>query len=112
MIKTSFIKDGIPTLTPKEVQNLKDVTLIDVRMPDEYVGKLGHIEGACLITLGPDLEIFLGSANKLLPIIFICRSGARSGRATAIAMDLGFINVFNMEGGMQSWNSQDLPVTK
>jgi rhodanese-related sulfurtransferase len=112
MIKTSFMKDGIPTVTPKCVHNLKDVTLIDVRMQDEYVGELGHIEGARLTTLGPELETFLNSANKILPIIFICRSGARSGRATATALSLGFENVYNMEGGMLAWNSLSLPISK
>ena len=112
MITTSFIKDGIPTITPKDVLNLKDVTLIDVRMPEEYKGELGHIERAQLMTIGPMLENFLSSANKQLPIIFVCRSGARSGRATASAKELGFQNVYNMEGGMLAWNSLALPISK
>lgn len=112
MITTSFMKDGIPTVTPKDVLNLKDATLIDVRMPDEYIGELGHIERAQLTTLGPELETFLETANKEVPIIFVCRSGARSGRATATALALGFKNVYNMEGGMLAWNSLVLPISK
>jgi hydroxyacylglutathione hydrolase len=112
MITTSFMKDGIPTVTPKDIMNLKDISLIDVRMPDEYSGELGHIEQAQLMTLGPELENFLKSANKQIPIIFVCRSGARSGRATASALALGFENVYNMEGGMLSWNSLSLPISK
>ena len=112
MITTSFMKDGIPTVTPKDVLNFKNVSLIDVRMPDEYIGELGHIEGAQLTTLGPELDIFLKTANKQVPIVFVCRSGARSGRATATALAHGFENVYNMEGGMLAWNSLDLPITK
>lgn len=112
MINTSFMKDGIPTVTPKDVMKLKDGILIDVRMPDEYIGELGHIERARLITLGPELENFLKTADKTLPIIFICRSGARSGKATASALALGFENVYNMEGGMLAWNSLSLPISK
>jgi len=112
MITTSFMKDGIPTVTPKDVMNLKDVSLIDVRMPDEYIGELGHIERALLTTLGPELENFLKTANKKEPIIFVCRSGARSGKATASAIALGFENVFNMEGGMLAWNSLAFPISK
>lgn len=112
MITTSFLKDGIPTLAPKDVLNLKNIKLIDVRMPDEYIGELGHIEQAQLITLGPELETFLKTANKEEPIIFVCRSGARSGRATATAVALGFKNVYNMEGGMLAWNSLALPISK
>jgi rhodanese-related sulfurtransferase len=112
MITKSFIKDGIPTVTSKDVQDLKDVTLIDVRMPDEYIGELGHIEGTRLITIGHELESFLETTPKQVPIIFICRSGARSGRATTAALALGFKNVYNMEGGMLAWNSLALPISK
>jgi rhodanese-related sulfurtransferase len=112
MITTGFMKDGIPTVSAKDVQNLKDVILIDVRMPDEYVGELGHIEWARLITLGAELEAFLKTANKQLPMIFVCRSGARSGRATEAALALGFENVYNMEGGMLAWNSLGHPISQ
>jgi rhodanese-related sulfurtransferase len=112
MITTSFMKDGIPTVAPKDVLNLKDISLIDVRMPDEYTGELGHIERTQLSTLGPELETFLKTANKEVPMIFVCRSGARSGKATATALALGFANVYNMEGGMLAWNSLALPILK
>jgi hydroxyacylglutathione hydrolase len=105
----SFMKDGIPTISPKDVLVFQDAKLIDVRMPEEYVGELGHIEGTMLITLGPELENFLKSANKEAHIIFICRSGARSARASAAALELGFKNIYNMEGGMIEWNKMELP---
>jgi len=35
MITKSFIKDGIPTVTPKDVEMMKEGTLVDVRTPDE-----------------------------------------------------------------------------
>lgn len=112
MITTSFMKDGIPTVSPKDVLHLKDIRLIDVRMSDEYIGELGHIEHTQLTTLGLELETFLKTANKETLIIFVCRSGARSGRATATALALGFKNVYNMEGGMLAWNSLGLPISK
>jgi rhodanese-related sulfurtransferase len=112
MTMKSFIKDGIPTVTAKDVESLKDITLIDVRMPDEYVGELGHIKGSRLVTLGPELDSFLATANKQSPIIFICRSGKRSGKATTQAMGLGFEKIYNMEGGMLAWNSLALPISK
>ena len=105
----SFIKDGIPTISPKDVLAFQDAKLIDVRMPEEYVGELGHIEGTTLITLGPELETFMKSAKKEAHIIFICRSGARSARASAAALELGFKNIYNMEGGMIEWNKMELP---
>jgi rhodanese-related sulfurtransferase len=108
----SFLKDGIPTIKPKDLIGIEGVTLIDVRMPEEYVGELGHIEGTRLITLGPDLDLYLKSANKEINIVFICRSSARSGKASLAALELGFKNIFNMEGGMIEWNKLDLPTVR
>ena len=112
MITKSFIKDGIPTLTPKDVEMMKEVSLVDVRTPEEYVGELGHVKGSLLVTLGPELDRFLAIASKQLPMVFICRSGGRSGKATTQAMELGFENIYNMEGGMLAWNSLALPIPK
>ena len=112
MITKSFLKDGIPTVTPKDVESIKEITLVDVRTPEEYVGELGHLKGSRLVTLGPELDSFLATANKQSPLIFICRSGGRSGKATTQAMGLGFENIYNMEGGMLAWNSLALPISK
>ncbi len=102
----------IPLISPKDVLSQRGATLVDVRMPEEYVGELGHIAGATLKTLGPELDAFLGAVDKNSNLIFICRSGARSGRATTQAMSLGFKNIHNMEGGMLAWNALTLPTEK
>lgn len=108
----TYLKDGIPTITPQDVQSFKDALLIDVRTPEEYAGELGHIAESSLKTLGPELDEYLTSADKNQAIIFICRSGMRSGSATAAAMTLGIKNVYNMEGGMLAWNKLCLPIKK
>ncbi len=106
------MNEEIPTIAPQEVLRLSGAHLIDVRMPEEYVGELGHITGATLKTLGPELDQFLATHDVHETIIFICRSGARSGRATSQAMALGFKNIYNMAGGMLAWNALALPTEK
>ena len=107
-----FIKDGIPTIGPEKLSSIKEVQIIDVRSPEEYHGELGHIDDANLITLGPDLDNFIKncSKNKNEVIVFVCRSGMRSGKATMNAIDAGLTNVYNLEGGMLFWNSLEMPV--
>lgn len=105
----SFLKDGIPTICPKNAKEISHLKLVDVRRPDEFNGELSHIPGAILKTLGPELMEFLATANKDEPTVFICRSGVRSAQATGIALDLGFKDVFNLEGGMLYWNSAVKP---
>lgn len=91
---------GVPTIRIEKKEDLQGFKLIDVRGSDEFNGELGHIPGATLQTLGDDLESFLKSENKDTPIMFICRSGARSAAATRLARQMGFQEVYNMEGGM------------
>jgi rhodanese-related sulfurtransferase len=88
------------------------VKLIDVRRPDEFNAELGHIDGAELITLGPDLVQFLNTENKDQEIVFICRSGGRSGSATRESARMGFTKAMNLTGGMLAWNALKLPIVK
>ena len=106
------MNNAIPTIAPRDVLSLKGARLVDVRMPEEYGGELGHIAGALLKTLGPELDDYLEKLDRSDTLIFICRSGTRSGRATTQAMELGFKTIYNMEGGMLAWNALALPTVK
>lgn len=104
--------EGVFDIAPGELQQKSgQVKMIDVRQPDEYVGELGHIAGAELIVLDT-LPDQLENLPKDQTVVFICRSGARSAKATAYAMMNGFTNVYNMHGGMLSWNQLQLPVER
>lgn len=104
---------AIPEMTPQEVNSqLSKLRLIDVRRPEEFTGELGHIKGAQLVTLETDFEASLGSLSKDAVYVFVCRSGMRSGKATAMAQAAGLNQVFNMSGGMIAWNEAGLPVEK
>ena len=81
------------------ISEKKDIQMIDVREPYEY--KDSHIPGAKLIPLGT-LAGKLGEIDKKKPVVFICRSGSRSGMATQIASSKGY-DAYNMEGGMLDW---------
>jgi sulfur dioxygenase len=107
-------EDGVPVAGPDQIKSKlgRGLTLIDVRRPDEFYGELGHIEGARLVTLGPDLMRFLNEADHGLEIVFICRSGNRSAHATALSRDAGFTKTVNMEGGMVKWNNLGFPVAR
>lgn len=108
-----FIKNqmlGINEILCQNLQdNISDFKVIDVRRDEEFTGELGHIEGAELKTLGPDLMEYLDGEEREVQIVFVCRSGARSGQATQMAQQMGFINVSNMIGGMIEWNRLGLP---
>lgn len=107
------IVDDVPEITPEDLKAYVDkVTLIDVRRPDEFNNELSHIPGAQLITIGPDLDAFLSTHDKDDEIVFVCRSGARSGRATLQSRALGFWKSVNLQGGMLLWNERKYPTER
>lgn len=101
------VRDVEPTDVAK---NLQALAIIDVRRPDEFTGELGHIAQAELIVLDT-LPQQWDEIPKDKTVIFVCRSGNRSGHAAAFAMEQGMTNVFNMRGGMLLWNELGLEVT-
>lgn len=101
------IINNVPEITPEELKPyLGLVSLIDVRSDEEFDGELSHIPGAKLVTLGPDLDKFLLTLNKDDEIVFVCRSGARSGRATLQSRSMGFLKSLSLQGGMVLWNQK------
>jgi rhodanese-related sulfurtransferase len=107
----------VKIIEPKEVHKKvveleEQFIIIDVRQKDEFVGELGHIKTAQLVTLGVELTQFLDKGDRQQSIIFICRSGKRSENATLEALKLGYQQVYNMYGGMLAWNELNLPVEK
>lgn len=93
-------------ISAKEVQQaLADgqmLKIIDVREVDEV--QAGHIPGMMNMPLGL-LEFRMHELNKNEPYIIVCRSGARSGRATQFLESQGF-DVTNMVGGMLTWEGE------
>ena len=103
----------IPVLSVEELQLQKEKSLlVDVRSVDEFNGELGHIAWAHLATLGDNLKHFLEGYERSEEIVFVCRSGKRSGEATKLALEFGFEKVFSLTGGMQRWSECGFPVKR
>lgn len=106
IFKPRFVSE-VPEITAEELKpHLTEVTLVDVRQADEFNGELSHIPGAKLVTLGPDLELFLKAQDHDDEIVFICRSGGRSGKAALLSRSLGFTKTVSLQGGMLGWNQK------
>ncbi|MGX8237725.1 rhodanese-like domain-containing protein [Exiguobacterium undae] len=92
--------------TAKEVQekleNGEPLNIIDVREVDEV--KEGKIPEAIHIPLGL-VEFKMNELDKKKQYVMVCRSGARSGRATTYLEGQGF-DVINMDGGMMAYEGK------
>ncbi|MDB5741937.1 MAG: Rhodanese-like protein [Polaromonas sp.] len=91
--------------------NREKAVVIDVCDPAEFAA--GHVGGAKNVPLA-ELETRLPGVvkNKALPLILVCASGARSGRAVAIAKKLGYEQAQSIGGGLKAWKEANLPLEK
>jgi rhodanese-related sulfurtransferase len=83
--------------------------LVDVRTAEEFID--GHIEGA--LNIDYFSATFSDDISKVgfeIPVLLYCRSGNRSSKAMKIMNELGFKKVYNLEGGIQGWISENNPV--
>ncbi len=91
----------VPSVDVPQARQLLDdgAALLDVRRDDEW--RSGHVPDARHIPLDQ-----LPTRADELPtdrrVVAVCRSGARSARATQFLRQVG-LDVVNLEGGMQAW---------
>ncbi|MFO8147498.1 MAG: rhodanese-like domain-containing protein [Bacteroidota bacterium] len=84
----------------------KDAVIIDVRTREEF--ESGYLKNAQLIDIMQP-QSFMDSVNKLdknKNYYIYCRSGNRSGQACQVLDARGFINTYNLQGGMLDWNGE------
>lgn len=102
----------ISSITPREAARLietGEALLIDVREPNEFIA--GHIASAASIPLSVLPGFFAGGAMPAKPLIMQCQRGMRGEKACALLQSLGHDHqIYNMEGGIEAWQSANLPV--
>lgn len=95
---------------PTANRRLGQFVIVDVRRPDEWSGELGRLDGAVHIPIASDdFRRRLARCEREAATLFVCRSGGRSARAARVAIELGFKEVYNLEGGMLAWTARKLP---
>jgi len=100
----------VSTLDAVRLINRERAVLIDVSEPAEYAA--GHVAGSKSVPLG---QLEVSSAlpkNKALPLVVVCPTGSRAGRAVATLKKLGFENAQALAGGFEAWRAANLPVEK
>ena len=91
--------------------NREKAVVVDVCEVEEFAA--GHVGGAKNIPLNQlDDKLAAAVKNKTLPLILVCQTGARSGRAVAMAKKLGYDNAQSMAGGLKAWQTANLPLEK
>jgi rhodanese-related sulfurtransferase len=99
--------DRLPDVDPGQAAELLErgeAVLLDVREPQEW--SAGHAPQAEHLPLG---LLTPEAVPQDRPIIAICRSGNRSGKAADTLAAAG-VRVHNLAGGMRAWAQAGLPV--
>jgi rhodanese-related sulfurtransferase len=85
--------------------------LLDVRTPNEY--RAGHLAGSVNIDFyDHNFEVNIDELDKRMKYLVYCRSGNRSRQAMFLMRDLGFEEVYNLAGGIISWNDHGYEIVK
>jgi rhodanese-related sulfurtransferase len=95
----------------QENQQNPEFVIIDVRTPAEFAQR--HIENAINIdyysdTFSDETE----ALDKNKTYLIYCRSGARSSQALALMAVQNFSEVYNISGGINTWQAVGLPVVE
>jgi rhodanese-related sulfurtransferase len=94
-----------------EVVNQPGVIVLDVRTPAEF--SAGHIANAININLeGSDFASEVSKLDMNATVAVYCRSGNRSAVATDQMTELGFTDMYDMQGGILDWEAAGGPVVQ
>ncbi len=87
------------------------LVVLDIRTPEEFAE--GHIAGSSNLDFyQPDFSDSLDALDKELPYFVYCRSGNRSADAIATMKDLGFTEVYELDGGIVKWAEAGLAIQR
>lgn len=86
-----------------EMKDQENHVVLDVRSPGELAE--GFVPGNTMINFfDPGFREELSKLDKSKTYLIYCRSGNRSGQAFALMADMGFENLYNLQGGIGAWN--------
>jgi rhodanese-related sulfurtransferase len=103
------LKSVLPLeITPTEVKRRIDageeLSLIDVREPQEY--DTCHIDGATLIPMRDIPQQFERLEETPTPLIVFCHHGVRSLTVVAWLREQGLSDCMSMSGGIDAWSRE------
>ncbi|NNT72243.1 thioredoxin fold domain-containing protein [Flavobacterium sp. IMCC34852] len=105
---------NIQTLDPKtyaeKLKTTEKPQLLDVRTPQEY--EVEHLENADNVNINSaDFATKAAQYDKTKPVFVYCKVGGRSAQAADKLAEMGFKEIYNLDGGIMKWSANNLPKT-
>lgn len=101
---------AVSTAAAVQLINREKGVLIDVSEPEEFAK--AHAAGARNIPFGQIDGHKALPSNKALPLVLVCPTGARAGRAAGMLRKLGYEKAQVLAGGLKAWREANLPVER
>ncbi|PUA18189.1 rhodanese-like domain-containing protein [Glaciimonas sp. PCH181] len=101
----------VTTLQATQLINQGKTLVLDVRDAEGF--SAGHLIDSKNIPL-KDLTTRLVEIEKFKAknVIVVCQTGTQASKATAQLTKAGFAQVYSLDGGIASWQTQGLPTIK
>lgn len=84
----------------QKLNNNENFILMDVREPEEF--EICHIDGAILVPLS-EINDHLEDFDYTRHYVVYCKKGDRSLEAINLMSQVGFNNLYNLDGGVIEW---------
>jgi rhodanese-related sulfurtransferase len=85
-----------------KLKTTKNPQLLDVRTPEEF--SVEHLENAKNVNwFGTDFVSNVEKLDKSKSVFVYCKVGGRSAQAANKLVELGFKEIYNLEGGIMKW---------
>lgn len=98
-------------ITPREatsvmlsMEDSSNFVLLDIRTPAEV--ESGHISGTQNLDFySPTFKEDLNELDRDKIYLIYCRTGNRAGHARTMMAELGFVKVYDLDGGIRAWTN-------
>ena len=91
----------------KEIIELEDVQLVDVRTPKEF--EEIRIQSAQNIDFrSPTFDDDIQKLDKSKPVVLYCKSGRRSAKCVEKLKEAGFEKIYELDGGISKWEHSEV----
>lgn len=111
--KNGKIESTTRVISPQEMYDAlksdSSAQLVDVRTAKEYgVNHLKDAQNICVTN--DDFEEKVKTLDKSKPVYVYCKRGGRSAKAAKLLNEMGFVEVYDLQGGIMNWEDDHYPV--
>jgi len=108
LVRSRAAGPSLSTLQATQLINSRNAVILDVRTPAEFA--TGSLPGARNVPVDKVDDKQMRDIKKDKPLIVVCATGSRAGKAAAQLRANGYGEVYVLAGGVAAWREAGLPM--